>query len=301
MTTARHIPEPASHHTASRLARWLMLLPLLIAGAATNAADPVVANPPHYVLSVVPRLTPPQTYRSWNPFVQRLSRDAGVPIKLRLFRNLTEFETELAKGTLDFAYMNPYHQVVARRQQGYIPLVRDNRPLEGFLLVRADGPIRSLKDLNGKDIVFPHPNAFGASLYMRALLHERFGIRFTARYLTNHSNVYRHVVSGQAAAGGGVNHSLILEPESLQEKLRVLFSTPETASHPLSAHPRVPPAVRQAVVRAVLRMNEDDAGRLLLRHVVLSNPETADYASDYAPLEKLKLEKYYVPGKQGGS
>ncbi len=300
MTTARLALEPNAPQTISRLTRWLALLTLLIAGAVANA-DPATTEPRPYVLSVVPRLTPSNTYRLWNPFVERLSRETGVPIKLRLFQNLTEFEAELAKGSLDFVYMNPYHQVVARRQQGYIPLVRDNRPLEGLLLVRADGPIRDLKDLNGKVIVFPHPNAFGASLYMRALLQERFGIRFTARYLTNHSNVYRHVAGGQAAAGGGVNHSLILEPDYLQEKLRALYSTPGAASHPLSAHPRVPSAVRQTVIQAILHLNKSDAGRLLLRQVALSNPELADFARDYAPLEKLKLEKYYVPGQQGGS
>lgn len=300
MTTARLAQEPKARQTTQRLTRWLVMLPLLIAGAVANA-DPAATEPRPYVLSVVPRLSPSNTYRLWNPFVERLSRETGVRIRLRLFQSLTEFEAELAKGSFDFVYMNPYHQVVARRQQGYVPLVRDNRPLEGLLLVRANGPIRDLKDLNGKMIVFPHPNAFGASLYMRALLQERFGIRFTARYLTNHSNVYRHVAGGQAAAGGGVTHSLILEPDSLREKLHVLYSTPGTASHPLSAHPRVPPAVRQAVIRAILRLNKDDAGRLLLRHVALSNPELADYARDYTPLEKLKLEKYFVPGQQGGS
>lgn len=299
MIIALHAPKPRSRQTTRRLTRWLVLLPLLIAGAVANA-DPAATEPRPYVLSVIPRLTPAHTYRLWNPFVERLSRETGAPIKLRLFQNLTEFETELAKGTLDFVYLSPYHQIMARRQQGYIPLVRDNRLLEGLLLVRADGPIHNLKDLNGKDIVFPHPNAFGASLYIRALLHERFGIRFTPRYQTNHSNVYRHVVGGQAAAGGGVNHSLILEPDSLRKKLRVLYSTPGTASHPLSAHPRVPPALRQAVTRAVLHMNDDDAGRLLLRNVVLSNPEIANHARDYAPLEQLKLEKYYVRVKQGG-
>ena len=41
-------------------------------------------------------------------------------------------------------------------------------------------------------------------------------------------------------------------------------------------------------------MQNDPAGQKLLVEIQLPKPVKADYARDYQPLEKLKLEKYVV-------
>ena len=152
----------------------------------------------NYTLAVVPQASPAETYRRWAPFAEQLQRVTGQHLQLRVYRSFDEFETDLVNGLADFAYMNPYHFLMAHRVQGYLPLVRDgSRLLSGQLLVRRDSPLKSVKELNGKTIAFPDPNAFAASLYMRALLREKANIRFTASYLGTHANVYRHVVLGE--------------------------------------------------------------------------------------------------------
>jgi phosphonate transport system substrate-binding protein len=263
--------------------------------------DAGVRAEPTYRLGVVPRLPPAETARDWSPLAERLGRDVGADITLRLYRTLREFEGDLARGQLELAFLNPYQQVIARRQQGYVPLVRDGRSaLSGTLVVRADSPLRTLADLHGKVIAFPDPNAFGASLYMRALLAERHGIRFTARYVGNHSNVYRHVLRELAGGGGGVNATLEREPVEVRGTLRVLYETPPVAPHPLSAHPRVASAQRERLAGALERLGHDDDGRGLLARAGLGVPVRADHRRDYAPLEKLRLERYYVATEGAG-
>lgn len=258
--------------------------------AAGGEADP-------YTLAVVPRFTALETHRDWAPFVARLSQDAGLPIRLRVYKTYSEFEDDVNRGIPDFVFLSPYHAVRARRAQGYIPLVRDSaKLLTGVLIVRRDSPARSVRDLDGKDLVFPSPNAFGASLYIRALLTEKEKVRFTPRYVGSHANVYRHVILGKAAGGGGVNHTLSREPVEIRDKLRVLYETPGAAPHPLAAHPRVPEAARRSVVDAVLRLAADEKARGLLDAVSLSRPVPADYARDYQRLEQLNLEKYVSHG-----
>lgn len=129
--------------------------------------------------------------------------------------------------------MNPYHQVMVR--QRYQPLVGDGATLlRGILAVRRDSPITSLQQLNGAMIAFPSPNAFAASLLIRAHLRQQ-GVAFTPVYLKTHSNVYRAVAIDQVGAGGGVNNTLQREPVELRERLRVLFTTPGYPAHPFSA------------------------------------------------------------------
>lgn len=254
---------------------------------------PGIAISREYTLAIVPQSSPASTYRQWAPFAERLGRLTGERLQLRVYRTFEEFETDLVNGRADFAYMNPYHLVIARKHQGYVSLLRDNsRLLSGVLVVRRDSPITSTQDLNGRDIGFPDPDAFASSLYMRALLQEKEKIRFESRYLTTHSNVYRHVILGTVAAGGGVNVTLARErPEALNE-LRVLYETPASSPHPLCAHPRISAALQQRVIQAVLRMAEDEDGRAALQLIDIPQPVRADYARDYQSLEKLQLEKY---------
>jgi phosphonate transport system substrate-binding protein len=267
-----------------------LLLASLLFGARSFAAGARV-----YTLGVVPQLTPLDTHRRWMPFVQRLQKMTGLRIELKVYQSIPQFEADFLKGVPDFVFLNPYHEVMAKRAQGYIPLVRDSsKPLVGILVVRKDSPIHSVRELNLKEIAFPAPNALGASLYMRALLAEQEKITIIPRYVQTHSNVFRYVVLGFAAAGGAVNKTLSKEPPEIRSRLRVLYRTPGLAPHPLSAHPRVAQKVRQAVRQAVLEMAQDEPGRRILAAVQLRKPIAADYQRDYAPLDKLKLDKYVV-------
>ena len=263
-------------------------LALYMAGASA-------AEPKSLVLSVIPRLPATVIHRDWSPFSERLAQAINMPVELRIFDAFADFESYAVSGQADLVFANPYQLVLWRRHPGFIPLVRDDaRQLSGILVVRSDNPITSVHDLDGKQIAFPHPNAFGASLYMRALLEREFGIRFTPVYVTSHANVYRNVILGKAAAGGGVNITLNLESPSVRSLLRVLYETPGVAAHPLSAHPRLSAALREKITNAVLRMSEDEVGRGILHRVALTQPVRADYARDYQRLENLRLDKYYV-------
>jgi phosphonate transport system substrate-binding protein len=249
-------------------------------------------------LAVVPQLTPTVTHKNWKPFADRLGRDAGLRIRVQVFRTFDEFETALVNGHADLAYMNPYHQVMARKAQGYIPLVRDSgQTLAGVLVVPALSTIHSVRELHGKAIGFPDPNAFAASLYLRALLREREKISFTPHYFTTHGNVYRHVIVGTVAAGGGVNRTLSQERPETRAALRVLYETPPSPSHPLSAHPRVPADVRESLIRAIQNLATSEEGRALLKAVQLDKPVRADFARDYQPLAQLNIDRYSVTTK----
>ena len=270
--------------------RFLLPFLLLLASVGAVAQEKKV-----YILAVVPQFTPSEVHRNWSPIVEKLSRATGRQIEIKIYPSIQKFETAFLNGEIDLVFMNPYHAVMAKRAQGYIPLVRDDaNRLIGILLVQRDSPIKSIKELNGKALAFPAPNSFAASLYMRALLAEQEKISITPLYLKTHSNVYRHVIMGEAVAGAGVNNTLKREPPEVQAQLRLLFETPGVPSHPVVAHPRVPEGLRQTVTNTLLEMQNDPTGQKLLTDIQMPKPVRADYAKDYQPLEKLGLEKYLV-------
>jgi phosphonate transport system substrate-binding protein len=131
---------------------------------------------------------------------------------------------------------------------------------------------------------------------MRALLTTEAGIKFAPVYLKTHTNVIRHVLRNDAAAGGTIIAAFNDESPEVQEQLQIIFKTPDVASHPVVAHPRVPVAVQKALTEALLGLSKDEAGRALLRQIRTPAPVPADYERDYRPLEKLRIEEYVVLG-----
>lgn len=245
-------------------------------------------------MMVVPQFSATEINASWGKVIKGINQISGLPpIELVFPKDITDFENRFSTGETDLIYCNPYHITMARKSQGYVPIVRDQKPLTGILIIaKSDegNTIKSLKELNGKTLLFPSPNSFGASLYMRALLTKEHKIEFTPRYVKTHSNVIRGLVKGDGLAGGMVNATLAAEDPSLQAKVGVLYETPAVPPHPIAVHPRVDVKTRQMIQKAwmdYLKANPADADE-----IQFTTPELANYSKDYAPLEKLGLENF---------
>lgn len=267
-----------------------LLIVLLILNLHTVSAN---EQEDAFSFAVVPQLPALTLHSNWTPFLDRLTALTGYKFNLVIHPGIPEFESDLYQGGPDFAYMNPYQQTMVKNTVGYVPIVRDqSKDLSGILVARADSNIRSIHDLNGKTLAFPAPNAFAASLYMRALLTEQEKLKFNVVYVNTHANVYRTVIYKQADAGGGVNKTLLAEPESVKIQLKILYKTPGTKPHPISVHQRVDKKISSAVQSAILSMSENENDRKLLQDIHIPEPVEADYQRDYIEIEKLKLDKY---------
>ena len=247
-----------------------------------------------YALAIVPQYSPLDVHQAWSPVLDHIRSKWGISIHLVTYDGFSGFIEGLKKGQPDLAYMAPYHLVLARREQGYVPLVRSNKqPLIGILVVPQNSAIQDIQGLAGARIAFPSPNAFAASLYLRAQLDSK-GIKYQPVYVKNHSNVYRLVVQknfhGGVEAGGGVNLSFAKQPEDTQRQLRVIYETPPLVAHPVCSHPRVPEKDRQIITQAILELGATPEGQELLEAIQLSMPVTTDY-EEYRPIEKLQLER----------
>lgn len=245
-------------------------------------------------IAVVPQLPVATVYSHWAPLLQRLGQETGLCFDLTINANIPEFESLLLSGKPDLAFANPYHTVMAHKKRGYIPLVADGQTLlTGILVARKGSPFKGASDLNDQVVDFPAPNAFAASLVIRATLAKQ-GIQVKPRYVKTHTNVYRDVILGDAAAGGAVNNTLRREPEEVRQMVQVIYETPGYRSHPLIASERLPTALRKRITQGILNLSQTPEGANLLDAAQLGKPIVVTYDNDYAPLEKLGLEKYVV-------
>jgi len=247
-----------------------------------------------YSFGVVPQFEARKLYRIWKPILEVLEQRTGYQFTMQGTESIPDFEQEFLGGKFDFAYMNPWHSLVAFESQGYIPLVRDGtRRLKGILVVRKNSLITQLTQLQGKTIAFPAPNALGASLLMRAELSHLHGITIHPLYVGTHSSAYLNVILKQTDAAGGVLRTLQQQEPIIQDLLRIIYETQSIAPHPISVHPRVPKKVREQVLQAFLAMKNDPEQKKLLAKIPMPDPISATI-TDYLPLKKLGLEGFYV-------
>ena len=246
-----------------------------------------------YSFGVVPQFEARELASIWVPILAELSKRTGLNLTMKGSPRIPEFEVAFEAGEFDFAYMNPYHALVAARKQGYIPLVRDAKPLYGVITVRKDSPYKDVRQLAGKKVSFPAPNAFGASLLIRADLDEIFHTKVVALYAQTHTSAYLNTALGISEASGGIKATFEQQAPDIRDSLRILYETRKVPSHPILAHPRVPIAHRALVKNAILDMANTPEGAALLAKIPMLKAIPATPA-EFAALKSFKLEKYYV-------
>lgn len=286
----------------SSLSGWLYLFPgrwlhyfvfALTLGLLTLTPSVRAEVGASYTLGVVPQYAQRKVFAIWMPIVNELNRRTGLNIRLEATLTIPEFEAGIDNGAYDFVYANPYHILRVSDSQGYIPLLRDSEPLRGILLVRQDSPIKKVKELSGKILAVPSPNAVGASMLLRADLEHLYGVQMSMMNVRTHSSVYLNVLNQLADAGGGVQKTLAEQDPEIQKGLRILYTTRGIPSHPLAAHPRVKADIRKLVRNAMLEMSATPDGKALLNEIPMPMPVRASL-DDYRVMRKWGLENYWV-------
>ena len=269
--------------------RTLLVVLLLVWSMAAQAAEPIT-----YSLAVVPQYDLRRIEVVWRPIIDHLQSTTGLRFRMVTEPTIPAFEKSLNAGSYDFAYMNPYHYVVAHQRQGYQPIIRDvESPLYGIVVVAKASGLTDIPMLDGRKVAFPAPNAMGAALIPRAEFARKFHIKVTELYVKSHDSAYLNVLLGQADAAGGIRATFDQQKPEIRDGLIIIHETERFSPHPLAVHPRVPAEVVRQVQQAFLAMGKDPKGDALLEGIPIKTVGVAN-DGDYASLRNLGLEAFYV-------
>jgi phosphonate transport system substrate-binding protein len=239
----------------TRLATVFITLLLLLASPARAENS--------YTFGVLPQRTPQLTAQYWNPILAYVSSKAGVRLDLVTRKNAVEYSQAEARGEFDFTYNNhifaPDHE-----QAHYRVLARPaGEPIHGQIVVAASSPLRTLEDLRGQEVGFPSKAAFVAYAVPMVAL-AKAGIPVKPVFGGNQEGVMAQLRAGaiQAAA---VNARVMAEYAAREQfSYRALWTSEPFLDIPIAAHPRVPPAVVEAVREALVGMAKDPEGLRIL-------------------------------------
>ena len=235
----------------------LVVLLLLVLGTQSWSQ-----NQP-YSFGVIIWRSPTLTAQFWNPILRHVSERSGVPLQLKVANTGPEHTAMVGHGALDFLYSN-HNFIKENEASGYRVFARPKEDAgTGEIVVLQDSPVRSLSDLAGREVVFPHSAAFfGYHLPMDALL--RKGIQVQAHFAGTQEGAMTQLKAGRVVAAG-VNAE-VMRAFAQRENVayRVVWSSDKYLSLALSSLPSVPPETVKAVREAFLKMADDPEGAKVL-------------------------------------
>lgn len=240
------------------LRAFLCALVLLL---SLPASSPAGAEP--FSFGVLSQRSALLTAQYWNPILEHVQKKTGIVLMLKVARTAPESNEATARGDYDFVYSNTIF-LPKMAQANYQVILRPlEEAISGQIVTLADSPIRTLKDLEGKEVGFPSQAAFvGYAVPMDQLLRQ--GINVTPVFGGNQEGIMAQLKLGRVPAAG-VN-SQVMKAFASRENLRyrVLWESAAYQNIPIAAHPRVPKVVVAAVRGAIDGMENDDEGRRIL-------------------------------------
>lgn len=242
---------------------------------------------------VVPQQSASKLLSIWGPLLSHLSKETGIKLVFKTAKDIPSFEKALAQGRYDIAYMNPFHYTEFHKSPGYQAFAKSaNKQIKGIIVINKNSAVKTLKDLEGKTLVFPSRYAFAATLLTQALFHQE-KVAFKSKYVSSHDSVYLNVAKGTFPAGGGIHRTFSSIPLNLQNQLMVLKTTAGHTPHAFAAHPKISSAIVDQLVIALVGLRNNKTGQVLLNKLKMSAIESAKNR-DWDDIRALNIQTTFT-------
>jgi phosphonate transport system substrate-binding protein len=234
-----------------------------LAAAAALYSPGASAEKP-YAFYVLNQRTIGLTAQYWNPILTYVSRKSGVPLELKLAKTAQEGNANAEAGKYDFLYTNHFF-TPERDRLGYKVIARPAGPgIRSQIVVPLDSPIKTLQDLEGKEVAFVSPDGFtGYWLPMDALLRANVHIKVS---FTGNQEASSAQLKVNKIAAAGVNSSVMARYGRRESfEYRALWTSEVYQDLCIMANPKTAPGKVAAVRAGLIAMVKDPEGRKVLQ------------------------------------
>ncbi len=199
----------------------------------------------------------------WNPILEYVHKKTGIELVLKLARTAPESNEAIEHGEYDFVYSNTIFLPRMANANYQVILRPRDEAIKGQIVTLEESPIKSLKDLDGKEVGFPSLSAFvGYAVPMEQLLRQNVGV--SPVFGGNQEGIMGQLKSGRVVAAG-VNNQVMRDFATRENiRYRVLWESVPYNNLPIAVHPRVSKAVASAIRSAIDGMEVDPEGIRIL-------------------------------------
>ncbi|HXK11227.1 MAG TPA: phosphate/phosphite/phosphonate ABC transporter substrate-binding protein [Vicinamibacteria bacterium] len=274
---------------AARLApRTLGTLAALAFGVPGTVGPAAASRPPAAVHLGVVAEEPNEPDKMLRIFAELLARlrEQLQPRAVRvgglvIARDLDDLSQRILRGDVDFVIETVFPTLALQErthcvEPSLVIFRRGQREYRSVFFTRQESPIRELADLRGKTLVLQVLRSTSAFALPKAEL-ERAGLTLVpaddlrsrpgdVRYVLAQAEVNQAiwVLHGKGDAGAFNDGNWAALPEKVRARLRVFHQTAPIVRGLLSFRSGLDATVRRAVEEALLRLPDDEAGRVAL-------------------------------------
>ncbi|MEW5770081.1 MAG: phosphate/phosphite/phosphonate ABC transporter substrate-binding protein [Pseudomonadota bacterium] len=208
-----------------------------------------------------------------------LSRAVGKTVKAETSNILPILIRNVERQRYDVLLVRPSHIAArAMRDHGYRLLVAAKGESKVHFIVRGDSPMRSLRDLRGRFVVFPedlaYPSAIGLAVLRDAGIDPKAG---RMQYMNRQEAVGYAVQQGLADAGVVISYSKVAKSWE-KEGGRFLHTKDKLPYWSIVVSPKVSAETTERLRAALLALDQSPRGREILKRIGIAG---------------------FVPGEQG--
>jgi phosphonate transport system substrate-binding protein len=224
-------------------------------------ANVVVAQT--YSFGVVPHRSAVLTAQHWNPILDYVGMKAGLTLQLEIARSTTANAAAVEQGTYDFSYSYLMFRPKALSQKYRVILQPRGGAIRSQIITLENSPIKSVKDLEGREMGFPSKSGFIAyALPMDYLLRKKINV--TPVFGGNQEGILGQLKAGQVVAVGV--SSQVMKAFAARENMsyKVIWESQPYDDLPIAVHPRVPADIVSKIQAAFIAMSNDPEGFKIL-------------------------------------
>jgi len=244
---------------------------LSISFIVTVSISSTIAGPDqqskHYKLGIFPYLPTARILKVYTPVAENFEKTLNAPVTLRTKPSYNKFIHALSNEDYDFAFVQPYDYINAHDNYNYLPLVRRSIPLRTVIIVKKDSELQNLQQLKGKVVATPAKHSAVSRITDKTLQDKGFNLTtdITRSYKKNHFACMQSVIIGEATACGTAERALKhFNDVKMKDKFRVLHYAHEIPNSLFVVHKRIPPELREKLIKSILNWPETDSGKKIL-------------------------------------
>ncbi|NNG03646.1 MAG: phosphate/phosphite/phosphonate ABC transporter substrate-binding protein [Inquilinus sp.] len=245
------------------------------------------------IVGFLPVVSTERLVRRFEPLVDFLADEIGVPVVLETAPNYAEFVRRTHEDQrYDYLFTAPHFYFVAQRKAGYRVVARvDGELLRSVIVVRRDSDISQPRDLCGKTIATPDPLALVTVMVRRRLIQAGCDPdrESTLSATPSHNAALYAAYRGATQAAGLGTIPFARAEATVREGMRVVAETEGTPNMPFSVAPWISDEEATRLADALVGLSTNGERPGLLQHLgwrgfAKAVPEDYDLFADYAEI-----------------
>lgn len=281
-----------------------------LGGVATVAVSAAFAshrasalNPTRLRVALLPDENASTLIQNAQPLKAYLENALKKSIELVVTTDYSSMIEAMRFGRIEIAYFGPFSYVLAKSKapdiEPFAVGIERGQPFYNAIIVsQADGPVKAVADIKGKNFGYGDQASTSSHLIPRAFL-LRSGLEGNKDYrvvhLGTHDAVARAVQNGQVHAGAlskAIYENLVRRKTIDGAKFHTVAVTPPIPNYPMVMQGKLEPALKDAIRSAFLDLKDHDVLKTFRADgFAATNDQAYDVLRETAKILNLDLSK----------